>query len=99
MKAFGNIYSDQRTVQPGTPEVFEIPKSGRTKVAVNAGVANPANVEFTCSPPPTIKDGTALWFTWPAGQVSAPTIDGSLATLTAVRVTATLQPVEAAVAV
>lgn len=97
MRAFGKLYSDQRTVQPGTPEIFELPNQWGCSVSVDAGATNQALVEYTCSPPPAIADDTATWFAWPSGQVSAPTIDGRLVPTIAVRVTASLGAVVAAV--
>ena len=98
MRAYGQLYSDQRTVQPGSPEIFDCPNREGVSVSVNAGVGNQALVEYTCSPPPVIQDGNATWFAWPSGQVNAPTIDGRLVPTTAVRVTAFIGAVVAAVA-
>lgn len=54
-------------------------------VAISPAVGQTARVEYTLSLPNEVMAGTAVWLTWPLGNVSAPADDAMLTKAYAVR--------------
>lgn len=54
-------------------------------VAISPAIGQTARVEYTLSPPADVMAGTAVWLTWPAGNVSVATDDAMLTKAYAVR--------------
>lgn len=79
-------------VAAGASEIVELPRVGPSSVAVAPQGTGSADVEYTVAPLADVRDGSATWLAWPAGNVSAATEDGRETPTTAYRISATTEP-------